>query len=918
MSATFLYEAHIIAITGIAPNRSPTAGGVAIQITGRGFAGLTSAADPIVTLDGGAPLTLIEWGDGYIQASAPPHGPGTVDLVVENADGESATVTAGFAYADTHPPIDLVFRSPSGGASTIARTENAPARITQTLGQPSAASFTSPLEPHGLDSVTWRAFGQVLFDGVITRAVARTEGREKDTVWDCAALDFSHLLAKAYPVVEWTSTPADAVIAALVSSYAPGFRAVVESGLPPVTIQLDGGRDLWAVIVDVCEKAGAHAMLASTTIYVFTEINPFDPPAAVTDANPDLLWPDQGQAVTIDTDYAQLANSVTVRGAEGISALVEDASSIAQFGRCPLPIFDNALTTAAECVSRAQAVVDAHAWPVPTVSYATRDLKTMAGKTVAINISAPPIDETWLIQSVSIDQLENLAVGERPRFLVTAVPPWAPAEQRADPTARILQEAIDVAASVDKQPRLDGDITAAPGGRTTIPPGSVAATKLAGCIGSDLLVETGVDPGSYGATEALELAGAPRALVGNHKLIGFTVDAAGRITAAAEDPIPAVKVDGAEPYIADQPMGGHKLTGVGAPTAAADATTKQYVDDAIAASGGGSGAIHADGSVDFTADQSMAGHRIFDAGDPVDPQDYTTKSYVDDAIAAGSGGAGVVGEVPSGAINGVNAVFTTAAAYGDGLAVYLNGVRQQIASDYTETSATTFTFGAAPLAGDVVLVDYGGASGGGSGGGDIKSDGSVPFAAAQSMGAHALTNVADPSAAQDAATRAYVDAAIAAIPAPSSGGLVKQVVAFQTGAVATGSTIIPFDDTIPQSGEGTQFMSLTITPQDAANILDITVMAFVTVTATPWIIVALFQDAIANARAVVATFNNLNTAGATIPMRFAMVAGATTPLTFKVRIGPSGVATVTFNGQSGGRIFGGVAVSSIQITERTP
>ena len=39
---------------------------------------------------------------------------------------------------------------------------------------------------------------------------------------------------------------------------------------------------------------------------------------------------------------------------------------------------------------------------------------------------------------------------------------------------------------------------------------------------------------------------------------------------------------------------------------------------------------------------------------------------------------------------------------------------------------------------------------------------------------------------------------------------------------------------------------------------------------------------------------------------------------FKIRIGPSNAATVTLNGQSGGRMFDGAAASSITISEVTP
>lgn len=67
----------------------------------------------------------------------------------------------------------------------------------------------------------------------------------------------------------------------------------------------------------------------------------------------------------------------------------------------------------------------------------------------------------------------------------------------------------------------------------------------------------------------------------------------------------------------------------------------------------------------------------------------------------------VSGEVPSGSVNSSNKVYTTAYAYRTTfLNVYLNGLRQTVTTNYTETSSTTFTMVVAPTTGDVITVDY--------------------------------------------------------------------------------------------------------------------------------------------------------------------------------------------------------------------
>ena len=143
-----------------------------------------------------------------------------------------------------------------------------------------------------------------------------------------------------------------------------------------------------------------------------------------------------------------------------------------------------------------------------------------------------------------------------------------------------------------------------------------------------------------------------------------------------------------------------------------------------------------------------------------------------------------------------------------------------------------------------------------------------------------------------------------------------QTVNTETGAVATGTTLMPIDDTIPQNTEGNEVMTQAITPTHADNKLLIEVVVIMAnATSGRNLEVALFQDSTANALA--STFSYMATGGGchVNTLNHYMAAGITSSTTFKVRIGSASSGTITFNGYSGARKHGGVASSSITISE---
>ena len=136
-----------------------------------------------------------------------------------------------------------------------------------------------------------------------------------------------------------------------------------------------------------------------------------------------------------------------------------------------------------------------------------------------------------------------------------------------------------------------------------------------------------------------------------------------------------------------------------------------------------------------------------------------------------------------------------------------------------------------------------------------------------------------------------------------------------SGAVATGTTIMPSDDTIPQNTEGDQYLSQAIVPTSAINLLKISSLLHFGHSAGGNVFIGLFQDSVAGALAVGGRYiPNADTLGQVL-VRHQRLAGTISSATFKIRCGCGTAGTLTINGVGTARLMGGVFESFLSIEE---
>lgn len=134
------------------------------------------------------------------------------------------------------------------------------------------------------------------------------------------------------------------------------------------------------------------------------------------------------------------------------------------------------------------------------------------------------------------------------------------------------------------------------------------------------------------------------------------------------------------------------------------------------------------------------------------------------------------------------------------------------------------------------------------------------------------------------------------------------------GAMATGTTVIPSDDTLPTNTEGDQFMSLAYAPSNACNVIKVGTLFNGASSSARNFATTLIKDSTCVASGLAAS--NVANACCNASITYAVLAGSTSSVTWAVRAGGLTTAgTTTFNGIGGLAKLAGSITSYIEIDE---
>ena len=151
-------------------------------------------------------------------------------------------------------------------------------------------------------------------------------------------------------------------------------------------------------------------------------------------------------------------------------------------------------------------------------------------------------------------------------------------------------------------------------------------------------------------------------------------------------------------------------------------------------------------------------------------------------------------------------------------------------------------------------------------------------------------------------------------PAKLAANIPVQTIVATSNSFGQTSALIPADDTVPLSTEGTEFMTGSITPTSASNGVVLNFNAQVTAGGAA-VVVAIFRSTTCVAAQIVTPASANYATAVSICVQDSPA--TTSPVTYSVRFGNSQGTTYTsyINGASAGRVLGGAQKATLTMAE---
>jgi hypothetical protein len=149
-------------------------------------------------------------------------------------------------------------------------------------------------------------------------------------------------------------------------------------------------------------------------------------------------------------------------------------------------------------------------------------------------------------------------------------------------------------------------------------------------------------------------------------------------------------------------------------------------------------------------------------------------------------------------------------------------------------------------------------------------------------------------------------------------GTIAQVVRDIESAYLTLATILPHDNSIPQNTEGDEVLAVTITPVNSGSTLRIRAMLNIGGGTGAQVGAALFVDSVASAISAASASINASGTMQFLILEHTVTAGSTSARTYKIRAGSDTATDANLNGDIATRIYGGVAISRLEVEEILP